>query len=244
DMMMRDLRQAPIVTGVIIGVCAYLYGSLLKEGVVSPAVLARYCVYLDPAQVWDGRYWTLLTSAFVHEHLVHMIFNLVCLGALAGLLEQSFGHQATFAVVFFGAIVSLGVEFALSGATGTGMSGVVFAMFGWLWATHKQVPELRRFLSPERAPLLSCVMMVAIFTGWLGLWPTGNAAHCAGLMFGMAVGYGFYHKQPILRWAASGALVALTVIVVLGLTFAVWNSDWTAWHSHQHQKLARVELVR
>lgn len=241
--MVRDLRHPPIVTGAIIGICAFLYGTLLKEGVLSPAILENYCVYQSPAQIWEGRYWSLLTSAFIHEHVLHMIFNLVCLGALAGLLEQIYGHQATFAVVFFGAIISAGAEFALNGTTGTGMSGVVFAMFGWLWATHKLDPELRELFTPARAQLASSVLMIAILIGWLGFWPTGNAAHCAGLLFGIAVGFAFYHKKTGLRLAASGMLAALTIIVVLGLTFAVWNSDWTAWQSSQ-QKLASVELVK
>lgn len=234
--MVREPRYPPVITGIVIGICAYIFGAILREGPISPDGWARYWVYLYPFPVWDGRYWTLLTSAFIHQNVFHMLFNLVLIWALAGRLEQIYGHQATFAVLFFGAILTDGAQFAASGVTGIGLSGVVFALFGWMWSTRNQVPDLRRFLTPGITRLLMGWLVLVVGICQLGAWPTGNASHAAGLLFGLAVGHVFYQDKPAVRFAGAGTMATLGVFVVLGLTCAFWSGYWPSWRYMQAHK--------
>src|SRR5437016_11177036 len=102
------------------------------------AAVAGYLV-LPPAAIWDGRYSSLFTDVFVHAGAIggipwHLVFNLVYLIALGRILEETI-HPALWMCFFVAAgVASSGAELALSGHNAIGVSGIIYAMFGLMWA--------------------------------------------------------------------------------------------------------------
>ena len=89
--------------------------------------------------IWAGAYWGLITTAFVHIGIWHVAFNMWWAKDFGAVLEPTMGRSRYLLFILAAAFVSSGAQLALSGQTGIGFSGVVYAMFGYgLAARHAE----------------------------------------------------------------------------------------------------------
>src|SRR6266446_5053527 len=83
--------------------------------------------------------------------------DLVCslqrvLAICSGLTARTGGQLRTVACVFVSAaFVSSGAEFAISDSTGIGASGVVYAIFGFMWMTRSHYPSFQKVVDVHTA---------------------------------------------------------------------------------------------
>ncbi len=66
-----------------------------------------------------------------------------------------------------------------------GMSGVVYALFGYIWMKSLHEPEQGMIIHPNTVTIM-LFWLVLCMTGWVG--PIANAAHVAGLVVGVVFG--------------------------------------------------------
>lgn len=76
------------------------------------------------------------------------------------------------------------------------MSGVVYALFGYVWMKGRYQPHLGMGVR-QQTVLVMLGWLVLCMTGWVG--PIGNAAHVMGLIVGMAFGYVPYKWRTMTR---------------------------------------------
>src|SRR5687768_6133281 len=82
-----------------------------------------------PEQIWDGRYYGLLSTIFIHGNVLHLAFNVACLLILGAILEQTV-HPLQWLAFFIGSsAVATCTELAASGVVAIGASGAVYAIF-------------------------------------------------------------------------------------------------------------------
>ncbi len=138
------------------------------------------------ADVRAGQVWRLVTPIFIHFGLPHVLFNMMWLKDLGALIETRFGGIYMLALVVVSAALSNLGQYFWNGPSFGGMSGVVYALFGFLWIRGKCDPTAGWQLNPQA---------VYWMIGWFVLCVTGmvgdvaNAAHGAGLAVGMAWGW-------------------------------------------------------
>ncbi|SIN96487.1 GlpG protein [Singulisphaera sp. GP187] len=194
------LKRRPLTTALIaISVVVYLlqngpYGwatvNFLAFSVqVVDELGIRHSLGLSP--ILQGEVWRLITPIFIHFNILHILFNMWWLWTLGTLVEVRRGTASLAAVVFVSAIASnlgeffydvrIGHELALFG----GMSGVVYAVFGYVWMRGRQEPELGMTLD-YRTVQMMLFWLVLCFSGAVG--NVANAAHLVGLVAGMFLG--------------------------------------------------------
>lgn len=84
----------------------------------------------DPYSVIERQeYWRLLTAAFLHVGLVHIVFNSLAIRALGQILEELYG-PVRFTVLYMGSAIVGNLAIVLGGAPAVGASGAVFGMLG------------------------------------------------------------------------------------------------------------------
>ena len=66
-----------------------------------------------------------------------------------------------------------------------GISGVVCALFGYIWMKGLYEPEQGMVLHPNSITMV-LLWLALCMTGWMG--PIANAAHVVGLIVGVAFG--------------------------------------------------------
>ena len=222
-----ELRHAvlgPILTWAVCGACVLVF--LASSSVEEPKTWESLAAigYFPAMWIWEGRYWGLWTSVFVHLSLLHLAFNLSWLWSLGGSLEIAAGRLLWVALFILSAGVSSSAELAVADDTGIGASGVVYAFFGFAWATRRNLPVFETVVG--RLNLL-------VLLGWLVLCPilsyfdilnVGNAAHFAGLLTGFLAGHAYYCAGR--KSLSRAALAILIVLAIVPLFWAPWSSLW------------------
>ncbi|HET6372027.1 MAG TPA: rhomboid family intramembrane serine protease, partial [Candidatus Polarisedimenticolia bacterium] len=124
----------PILTWAVCGICALVFAASSTLGDLNTWDAVSALGYLPAARIWGGEYWALWTSVFVHFELWHIAFNLYWLWTLGRSLELTAGRASWAALFILSAGISSVAQMAVSGDTGVGASGVVYAFFGFMWA--------------------------------------------------------------------------------------------------------------
>ena len=172
----------PMVSLLILGSIA---GALVVE------ISDRVPHYLFYSGLDQGQYLSLVTPIFLHFGLMHLAFNCIWLAMLGSKIEQQQGSIHLFLLVVACGAASNIVQYEWSGSKYFGgMSGVIYALLGYLWVKHKLRPV-------NNEPLPSGIMLFMV--GWLLFCMTGvleltvgiavaNAAHFSGLISGLVMG--------------------------------------------------------
>jgi GlpG protein len=142
------------------------------------------------APIERGEVWRLFTPALMHVNLLHIFFNMWWLRYLGTMIEVRRGTLRLAALVLVSAAVSNYGQYLWYARMGEvkaamGMSGVLYALFGYVWMKSLYQPEQRMAIHPNNVNLL-LIWLVVCMTGVIG--PVGNAAHVVGLAVGVIVG--------------------------------------------------------
>lgn len=209
---MRAMASVPRVTYALIAVNVLAFfaeqgqftlaGSSIHGKVIEEGVLWRYGVGVE------HQYWRLVTSAFLHENLLHIGFNMYLLYLLGMMLEPAIG-SARFAAIYTVSLLagSCGALFATA-APSLGASGAVFGLMG------AAVVELRsRRVSIMESGIGGLILINLIFSFTAANISVG--AHIAGLiggaLAGLAIRTADERRVPALGFAACLLLCAMAI---------------------------------
>jgi GlpG protein len=139
-----------------------------------------------------GQIWRLVTPILMHRDPIHILFNLWWLSALGTMIEVRRGTLRLAGLVLISAVISnfgqyLYMEQSDPGKPQLfyGMSGVVYALFGYVWMKGLHEPEQGMIMHPNNVAVM-IVWLFLCMTGVLG--PIANAAHVMGLVVGVVLG--------------------------------------------------------
>lgn len=214
----------PMVT-----ICACLWATVVFLGVnaqekLGTAALARWG-YITETAMYHGAFYGLLTDAFVHYEILHILFNLYWLWIFGKAFERNIGSFALLVFIVVTAFVSSGVQLLTAGM-GIGLSGVGYALFGFCWMTRSRYPEFARIVDQRTIGLFLIWFVVCVVTTYTGIMRIANVAHLSGLAMGAAIG-GMV-TRPKLRVPLGLAVVALAAISVVPLFWNPLSEEWNA----------------
>ena len=141
-------------------------------------------------EIHRGQVWRLITPIFLHAGIVHLIFNMWAMMVEGTIIESRRGTKMLAIIVLVSAITSnIGqylyvVNFYDRLIPWVGISGVGYALFGYLWMKGRFEPEEGMVLAPQTVR----IMLMWLLLGFTGLFPMANGAHVAGLIIGMLFG--------------------------------------------------------
>jgi membrane associated rhomboid family serine protease len=221
-------RHIPPITALACLACAIIFLILNLGGTNDFDALLQRVGYVGPDAVWDGAWWGLLTSPFVHVEVWHVGFNVYWLWTMGGAFERRFSSLRLAAFILLSSWISSAVEL-FTGTTGIGISGVVYALFGFLWVARVRIDEFRAVM-PDKTALWFLTWFVLCF--WLdrvGAVRIANAAHAGGLAFGALAG--LWIARPRLRILAGIGMGALVILSFVPLRGTPWTASWTGYRA-------------
>lgn len=159
--------------------------------------------------------WRMVTSVLPHVGIVHLAFNLYWFWRFGRVIEQMLGWWRYLAMIVAVAIGTAAAEHALV-LGGVGLSGVVYALFGFLWVNRGASEQTLALMSRSTVRLFVLWFFVCIALTVASLLAFGNVAHALGAALGALVGglYGASH------WRRHALLTATALIVVAAMTAA------------------------
>ncbi|UPQ87850.1 rhomboid family intramembrane serine protease GlpG [Vibrio sinaloensis] len=136
----------------------------------------------------DGQQWQLwrwFSHALLHFSVMHIAFNLLWWWQLGGDIEQRLGSSKLMQIFAVSAALSGAGQYWVEGANFGGLSGVVYALVGYLWMLGYKAPQLGLTLAK---PVIG-FMLVWLVLGFVQpFMAIANTAHLAGLLSGVVLG--------------------------------------------------------
>jgi len=227
----KPRQRFPVVTLLACAACILVFiGLSLEDDTKNWATLSKWGFF--PAnRIREGAYWGLITSAFVHLEIWHVAFNVYWLYLLGIRLEREIGSLPWLVLILSSALVSSAAEVTFAGTTGIGASGVVYALFGFMWITRRRFPGFQSALDQRTIILFFAWLVGCLFLTLSHVWNVGNAAHFAGLLFGAGCGAWLIY-QPHRRLIAA-AVSVVAVFSFVGLFWAPWSGEWASWRGYR-----------
>lgn len=131
--------------------------------------------------------WRWFSHGLIHFSTLHLVFNLIWWWVLGGRIEQKQGALRLFQVFLISAAFSGLAQYLSAGPNFGGLSGVVYALLGYVWFLGYFAPQ--KGIHIERA-------YIGFMLAWLVIGffePFGmqiaNIAHLAGLISGCVMGW-------------------------------------------------------
>lgn len=169
------------------------------------------------AEVKRGQIWRLWTPMFLHLSFIHVLFNMLWFKDLGYIIEYKFGKNDLIVLMVVSGLLSNIMQYCVSGPEFGGMSGVLYAMLGYIWV-YKKIDENFDFPLPKRDVTLMIGWLFLCLTGLLG--PIANTAHAGGLFSGMLYALFKGHKAGV-SWGKLQIKYFILAIVFLALTFMI-----------------------
>lgn len=222
----------PIVTWTLIGANVGVFaidaflgglnGGNLLSGGGGPLLDWGY-VSLDA--VAAGDWYRIITSAFLHLGLLHLVLNMWALYLFGPLVEQLYGH-IEYAVIYLlcaagGSVLTILVA---PDQAAVGASGAIFGLLGLAFAVsrrrHLALPRQTRMILGQIGSLLVINLAFTFFVPGISI--TG---HLGGLAVGLVLGW-LLPPSPAFtlagQWqAASGATIEGTPVALRAAVYAV-----------------------
>ncbi|GGI81123.1 rhomboid family intramembrane serine protease GlpG [Shewanella gelidii] len=142
-----------------------------------------------------AEFWRVFTPSLLHFTAMHIIFNLLWWWYLGGKIENRIGLQPLLILLCVGGTLPNIAQFYVAGPNFGGLSGVVYALVGYVWVMGHKRPE--KGLNLPRAYIgFMLLWLVLGFVEILGS-STANAAHVTGLCVGLLQGwFDSYRLKP------------------------------------------------
>lgn len=189
----QQVQCAPVVVGLI--VLSFL-GALLVETRWG-STWVHYFTFQDIIDshfiplgdsLARGEIWRLLTPAFLHFGIFHVLFNSLWIWDLGRRLENLLGHWHFLLFFVITGVAANAAEFIWSGhANFGGMSGVVYALVGFIAVRQRLAPH--PIVAVPRALIgFMLFWLVLCMSGVVDYFIAGsvaNAAHLGGLVAGV-----------------------------------------------------------
>ncbi len=167
------------------------------------------------ASVQRGEIWRLFTPIFLHHRPTHLLFNMIWLFLLGKMIELRYGKWRYLILILVSAAVSNFVQctvpLAWDGSAPViahlpdpilisllgGFSGVVYALFGFVWTKSVTDPQSRFMLMPSTVAIMLIWLVFCMLPGPQGGSLTehlfgirvANWAHFVGLLVGIVFAF-------------------------------------------------------
>lgn len=209
-------RTYPATVSLLILIASVFLLEVLAGGSTSVQVLIGLGANDPRRVVGQGEWWRMLTAAFLHIGVIHLLVNSWALWQIGRLSESTFGSALTLSLFVFTALTGSALTL-LQPKVSAGASGAIFGLAGALVSFFLRHRE--RLTSTGKRILTdllvwSAVLMLFSFVmpgiDWLG--------HLGGFLGGVAVGWALPLRGRGGGWTrglAAASVGAIVLVIVM-----------------------------
>ena len=201
--------KKPVVTYALIAINVIVFALmyLIGDGSYSISTLLSFGANYAPL-IKAGEYYRLITSAFLHIGILHLLVNMYGLYIIGQQLESFYGRTKYLLIYLFSAITGnlLSMVFA-NNTVGAGASGAIFGLLGSLlyFGYHYRI-YLGTTIKSQIIPLI----LLNLFIGFVSVG-IDNFAHIGGLIGGVLISIALGVKYKSTKSEKINGLVLTTI---------------------------------
>lgn len=176
--------QQQKITVFLTALCALIY-LFMFLGFAEPLLLLTHF----PAEAeQEGEIWRYLSHTLVHLSNMHILFNLTWWWIFGGAIERQLGSIKLLQIYLLAGVITGVAQNVASGPAFFGLSGVVYAVLGYVFVLDK-LNKQTDFDLPDGFFYMLVVGILLGFAGPLVDINIGNTAHISGLLVGMLLAF-------------------------------------------------------
>lgn len=176
--------SAPVTMGLIaVNIMIFAASAFLSKSTeINVYVLVYLGAKFNP-MIDQGEWWRLLTSAFLHGNLMHILFNMYALYNIGPFLEMRLKKARFTLIYFFSAMTSGLLSYLMTPSVSVGASGAIFGLLGafLVLAIRSREKVMKRALSN-----ILFIIGLNLVIGFAGSGVIDNFGHIGGLLGGIA----------------------------------------------------------
>jgi membrane associated rhomboid family serine protease len=206
----RQKKTTPVITYTLIVINAVLF---FVEA-VSPQMQSELA--LRSLAVADGEQYRLLTSAFMHYGITHLLFNMYALFVVGPPLEVWLGRlrfTALYALSALGGSVLVYLLSPLNAAT-AGASGAVFGLFGAAFVVGKRLNLNVQWVVGLIVLNLAFTFVIPLLGGANISWQGHIGGLVTGAVVAAAYAYAPRERRTLVQVSATVALLVLFAALI------------------------------
>ena len=179
-------QKRPIITYILIAIniIVFILMYIIGNGSEDTDTLIKFGADYAPLTK-NGEYYRLITNAFLHIGVIHLLCNMYALFTLGPTLEHFFGKVKFLIIYFYSAIIASLFTLVLQdpNTVSAGASGAIFGLFGALLYFGY---NYRGYIGNQ---LINQIIPVVLINLYIGFTVPGisNAAHIGGLVGGVVI---------------------------------------------------------
>jgi rhomboid protease GluP len=179
--MTTSEKYKPTYILIAINVAVYIYTSIVGGNWLSTNFIAIPAIYQFNASVFQGAYFQLFTSMFVHASIAHIGGNMLFLLIFGLRGEEMFSLPEFLGIYLVGGLAGNVLSLVLGpNLLSVGASGAIFSLFGAIVIFNRR---------SVRQSILGA-LVYAFFLFFISAGEGVNIlAHLGGLGFGLLIGY-------------------------------------------------------
>lgn len=204
----QQLRAAP-VSVTLFAICIMVFIAAERAGSTQDTQTLLQFGATWRGLVWQGEWWRLFTSMFLHIGVVHLVWNLYAGFSWTAPFERLVGPARFLAVYLLSGLAGSAVSVIGHDAVSAGASGALFGVVGGIivvqrklhgtWTALWASPGMRRNLL-----MMGLWLVIGPFVGF------DSFAHGGGLLAGAAL---TWTMLPV-RWGNLGAALAAVALLI------------------------------
>jgi rhomboid protease GluP len=180
---------------IALNIAVYIYTSVEGGNFLTTSGTMIYTYGQVNAFVFQGAYWQLFTSMFVHADIAHIAGNMLFLLIFGLRSEEMFSLPEYLSIYLIGGLTGNLLSLLLPNIVSVGASGAIFSLFG---AT---VIYARRSVRQSIIGALAYAFFLLLLSSGAGV---NNFAHIGGLLTGLIIGYVLAtRRKPETRYTIS-----------------------------------------
>lgn len=218
----KSLVLTPALIAINVGVFLLSLMDGANANRISGRVFVDYALY-GPSVRYDNEWYRIVTAGFLHNGLLHLLFNMWALWAIGNMLEPALG-RLRFGIIYGGGLIagSLGALVLDPNVPVVGASGAIFALFAAAFIAQRAAG-----IDPWRSGIALTIGLNLLIT--FGISRISKGGHIGGLLGGALLAWLLIEAPRRMRnREAPMILAALCVPVFFALALVVaYSQDYS-----------------
>jgi len=235
-------KYVPILTLIVCLISVVLFIGINTEGDLDNWEVYRKWGSPSSTDIFNGSYWGLITSNFLHTEIWHIGFNLYWIWFFGKKIEFESTRGFYSLLIFSSALVSSVAEISFSENTGIGLSGIGYAFFGYIYLKGKTSEFYKHYVDKKTIILFMFWLVLYVVMTKTKAWNVGNAAHIGGLLWGCTLAY-ISRFQTTRQVTISLSLLLFLTSMIFWTPFSTAYLSHKAYNLHKDQKIDEAILL-
>jgi rhomboid protease GluP len=175
-------KLTPTIFLVAANIGVYVFTSVVGGDFIQTSNIALLQYGQFNLSVWEGQYWQLLTSMFVHVDIIHLALNMLFLLIFGFRAEEFFTTEEYFSIYILAGLSGNFLTLIMMPlyTLSAGASGAIFGLYG------AGIMYMRKAFGQSIAGALIYSFLLLLLTTGTGV---NIVAHFGGLAAGLIIGY-------------------------------------------------------